>query len=121
MTSGQASILNVKILRFISRREKENSNNYIETNKFLFFSADGQDQPKSRYELLAEQRDYKRRRQSYRAKNVHITKRSAVEVGRTLVGVSVTLEAIVFTYSTLFFKTDISFFRILPRVNSYLY
>jgi len=36
--------------------------------------------PKSRYEVLAEQRDYKRRRQSYRAKNVHITKRSAVEV-----------------------------------------
>ena len=35
-----------------------------------------------------------------------------MEVGRTLVGVSVTLEAIVFAYSTLFFKTDISFFRI---------
>ena len=36
-----------------------------------------------------------------------------MEVGRTLVGVSVTLEAIVFTYSIfLFFKTDISFFRI---------
>ena len=41
-------------------------------------AADGQ--PKSRFEMLAEQRDYKRRRQSYRAKNVHITKRSAVEV-----------------------------------------
>ena len=38
------------------------------------------DQPKTRFEVLAEQRDYKRRRQSYRAKNVHITKRSAVEV-----------------------------------------
>ena len=36
--------------------------------------------PKSRFEVLAEQRDYKRRRQSYRAKNVHITKRSAVDV-----------------------------------------
>ncbi|XP_068705639.1 U11/U12 small nuclear ribonucleoprotein 48 kDa protein-like [Montipora foliosa] len=46
---------------------------------------DGQGQPKSRYELLAEQRDYKRRRQSYRAKNVHITKRSAVEVMRDLI------------------------------------
>ena len=38
------------------------------------------DQPKTHFEVLAEQRDYKRRRQSYRAKNVHITKRSAVEV-----------------------------------------
>ena len=37
-------------------------------------------QPKTHFEVLAEQRDYKRRRQSYRAKNVHITKRSAVEV-----------------------------------------
>ena len=36
--------------------------------------------PKSRFEVLAEQRDYKRRRQSYRAKNVHITKRSALDV-----------------------------------------
>jgi len=42
-------------------------------------------QPKSRFEVLAEQRDYKRRRQSYRAKNVHITKRSAVEVMRDLI------------------------------------
>jgi len=46
-------------------------------------AADGQ--PKSRFEVLAEQRDYKRRRQSYRAKNVHITKRSAVEVMRDLI------------------------------------
>lgn len=43
------------------------------------------DQPKTRFEVLAEQRDYKRRRQSYRAKNVHITKRSAVEVMRDLI------------------------------------
>lgn len=41
------------------------------------------DLPKSRFEVLAEQRDYKRRRQSYRAKNVHITKRSTVEVWHT--------------------------------------
>ncbi|KAM7425004.1 hypothetical protein ABFA07_023508 [Porites harrisoni] len=41
--------------------------------------------PKSRFEVLAEQRDYKRRRQSYRAKNVHITKRSAVDVMRDLI------------------------------------
>jgi len=31
-------------------------------------------------EEMARQRDYKRRRQTYRAKNVHITKRSTVEV-----------------------------------------
>ncbi|KAJ7376358.1 Small nuclear ribonucleoprotein [Desmophyllum pertusum] len=43
------------------------------------------DESKSRFEVLAEQRDYKRRRQSYRAKNVHITKRSAVEVMRDLI------------------------------------
>lgn len=30
---------------------------------------------------LKEQRDYKRRRQSYRAKNVHITRRTPVQVG----------------------------------------
>jgi hypothetical protein len=36
--------------------------------------------PKSHVELLAEQRDYKRRRQKYRAKNVHITKRTPVQV-----------------------------------------
>jgi U11/U12 small nuclear ribonucleoprotein SNRNP48 len=35
---------------------------------------------KSELELLAEKRDYKRRRQSYRAKNVHITKRTPIEV-----------------------------------------
>lgn len=34
----------------------------------------------SSIEQLAQQRDYKRRRQTYRAKNVHITKRSTVEV-----------------------------------------
>jgi len=34
----------------------------------------------SNLEKLARQRDYKRRRQTYRAKNVHITKRSTVEV-----------------------------------------
>lgn len=38
------------------------------------------DKPKSQLEILAEMRDYKRRRQSYRAKNVHITKKSYTEV-----------------------------------------
>ena len=39
-----------------------------------------EEQAKSHVEVLAEMRDYKRRRQSYRAKNVHITKRSATDV-----------------------------------------
>lgn len=40
-----------------------------------------QNEPKTHLELMAEMRDYKRRRQSYRAKNVHITKKSYTEVG----------------------------------------
>ena len=35
---------------------------------------------KSQLELLKEQRDYKRRRQTYRAKNVHITRRTPAQV-----------------------------------------
>src|SRR6185436_14419378 len=35
---------------------------------------------KSRAELLAEMRNYKRRRKSYRAKNISITKRTTTEV-----------------------------------------
>ncbi|KAA8592046.1 hypothetical protein FQN60_017420, partial [Etheostoma spectabile] len=38
-----------------------------------------QNEPKTHLELMAEMRDYKRRRQSYRAKNVHITKKSYTE------------------------------------------
>ena len=34
----------------------------------------------SKAEALAKQRDYKRRRSSYRAKNVHLTKRTQTEV-----------------------------------------
>ncbi|XP_067122279.1 U11/U12 small nuclear ribonucleoprotein 48 kDa protein-like [Centruroides vittatus] len=37
-------------------------------------------EPKSHLEVLAEERDYKRRRPSYRAKNVHITKKSYTEI-----------------------------------------
>lgn len=46
----------------------------------VFSVDDGQDEPKTHLELMAEMRDYKRRRQSYRAKNVHITKKSYTEV-----------------------------------------
>ncbi|XP_026858265.2 U11/U12 small nuclear ribonucleoprotein 48 kDa protein [Electrophorus electricus] len=43
--------------------------------------------PKSHLEVLAEMRDYRRRRQSYRAKNVHITKKSYTEVIREVIDV----------------------------------
>lgn len=49
---------------------------------FVLFSDDKQNEPKSHLELIAEMRDYKRRRQSYRAKNVHITKKSYTEVNQ---------------------------------------
>jgi len=35
---------------------------------------------KSKAQLYAEQRDYKRRRKSYRAKNIRITKRTPTQV-----------------------------------------
>lgn len=43
------------------------------------------EQFKSKLEMLAEQRDYKRRRQSYRAKNVHITKRTPTDIMREII------------------------------------
>uniref|UniRef100_A0A8C1JNG5 Small nuclear ribonucleoprotein 48 (U11/U12) n=1 Tax=Cyprinus carpio TaxID=7962 RepID=A0A8C1JNG5_CYPCA len=43
--------------------------------------------PKSHLEVLAEMRDYRRRRQSYRAKNVHITKKSYTEVIREVIDI----------------------------------
>ncbi|XP_077577304.1 U11/U12 small nuclear ribonucleoprotein 48 kDa protein [Stigmatopora nigra] len=49
--------------------------------------AERQDEPKTHLELMAEMRDYKRRRQSYRAKNVHITKKSYTEVIREVIKV----------------------------------
>ncbi|XP_028281298.1 U11/U12 small nuclear ribonucleoprotein 48 kDa protein [Parambassis ranga] len=48
---------------------------------------DEQNEPKTHLELMAEMRDYKRRRQSYRAKNVHITKKSYTEVIREVITV----------------------------------
>lgn len=48
---------------------------------------DQQNEPKTHLELMAEMRDYKRRRQSYRAKNVHITKKSYTEVIREVISV----------------------------------
>ncbi|XP_077348282.1 U11/U12 small nuclear ribonucleoprotein 48 kDa protein isoform X1 [Lithobates pipiens] len=48
---------------------------------------DDQKCPKSHLEIMAEMRDYKRRRQSYRAKNVHITKKSYTEIIRDVINV----------------------------------
>ncbi|XP_028327120.1 U11/U12 small nuclear ribonucleoprotein 48 kDa protein [Gouania willdenowi] len=48
---------------------------------------DQQNEPRTHLELMAEMRDYKRRRQSYRAKNVHITKKSYTEVIREVISV----------------------------------
>ncbi|XP_008321151.1 U11/U12 small nuclear ribonucleoprotein 48 kDa protein [Cynoglossus semilaevis] len=49
--------------------------------------AEEEKEPKTHLELMAEMRDYKRRRQSYRAKNVHITKKSYTEVIREVINV----------------------------------
>jgi len=43
------------------------------------------DRQKSTLELLAEKRDYKRRRQTYRAKNTHLTKRTPTQVARDII------------------------------------
>nr|XP_015212623.1 PREDICTED: U11/U12 small nuclear ribonucleoprotein 48 kDa protein isoform X1 [Lepisosteus oculatus] len=64
----------------------ENDDLYVDlVNKLK--KDDGQNGPKSHLEVLAEMRDYKRRRQSYRAKNVHITKKSYTEVIREVIDV----------------------------------
>lgn len=54
----------------------------LEDLQMNFTKSDKSDnkEPKSHLEVLAEERDYKRRRPSYRAKNVHITKKSYTEI-----------------------------------------
>ncbi|XP_043912287.1 U11/U12 small nuclear ribonucleoprotein 48 kDa protein [Protopterus annectens] len=73
------------------RKSKQSS---IENDRDLYVDLtaklkqeDGSKAPKSHLELIAEMRDYKRRRQSYRAKNVHITKKSYTEVIRDVINV----------------------------------
>jgi len=48
----------------------------------FLLNAPRQERQKTALELLAEKRDYKRRRQTYRAKNTHITKRTPTQVAR---------------------------------------
>ncbi|KAM6910409.1 U11/U12 small nuclear ribonucleoprotein 48 kDa protein [Xenentodon cancila] len=73
----------------VLRQQKEAANNedlYVDLVSKLQKN-EKQDEPKSHLELMAEMRDYKRRRQSYRAKNVHITKKSYTEVIREVISV----------------------------------
>ncbi|XP_073703791.1 U11/U12 small nuclear ribonucleoprotein 48 kDa protein [Garra rufa] len=71
------------------QRAKTESNNedlYVDLVAKLK-KEDNQSGPKSHLEVLAEMRDYRRRRQSYRAKNVHITKKSYTEVIREVIDI----------------------------------
>ncbi|XP_034066340.1 U11/U12 small nuclear ribonucleoprotein 48 kDa protein [Gymnodraco acuticeps] len=73
----------------LSQQKEDASNNedlYVDLVSKLQ-KDDDQNEPKTHLELMAEMRDYKRRRQSYRAKNVHITKKSYTEVIREVISV----------------------------------
>ncbi|KAI7806559.1 U11/U12 small nuclear ribonucleoprotein 48 kDa protein isoform X2 [Triplophysa rosa] len=69
-----------------ARRQPNNEDLYVDLVAKLK-RGDDQSEPKSHLEVLAEMRDYRRRRQSYRAKNVHITKKSYTEVIRDVIDV----------------------------------
>ena len=47
---------------------------------FLFVDQKNPAKEKTYLERLAEERDFKRKRQSYRAKNVHVTRKTHTEV-----------------------------------------
>lgn len=75
-------------------KKKRSDSQIIENDSDLFVDLaakvnqdNSRKSPKSYLEILAEVRDYKRRRQSYRAKNVHITKKSYTEVIRDVISV----------------------------------
>ncbi|KAG3288716.1 U11/U12 small nuclear ribonucleoprotein 48 kDa protein [Ictidomys tridecemlineatus] len=75
-------------------KKKRSNSQIIENDSDLFVDLaakvnqdNSRKSPKSYLEILAEVRDYKRRRQSYRAKNVHITKKSYTEVIRDVINV----------------------------------
>ena len=65
------------------------------------YSEEEEKKAKTYLEALAEQRDYRRRRQSYRAKNVHITKRSATEVSSTDLLVFMSFVSFLFSLSKI--------------------
>ncbi|XP_069816292.1 U11/U12 small nuclear ribonucleoprotein 48 kDa protein [Dendropsophus ebraccatus] len=67
--------------------DKQNASDLFEDLTAKINQDDEQKCPKSHLEIMAEMRDYKRRRQSYRAKNVHITKKSYTEIIRDVINV----------------------------------
>ncbi|XP_039508496.1 U11/U12 small nuclear ribonucleoprotein 48 kDa protein [Pimephales promelas] len=69
-----------------AKRECNNEDLYVDLVAKLK-KGDKQSGPKSHLEVLAEMRDYRRRRQSYRAKNVHVTKKSYTEVIREVIDI----------------------------------
>ncbi|XP_043117544.1 U11/U12 small nuclear ribonucleoprotein 48 kDa protein [Puntigrus tetrazona] len=69
-----------------AKREPNNEDLYVDLVAKLK-KGEEQSGPKSHLEVLAEMRDYRRRRQSYRAKNVHITKKSYTEVIREVIDI----------------------------------
>lgn len=85
------------IYEFVVQKLKEkNPNMAIEQDDFLSqdlqelvkkkgLENSDKDKPKSYLEYMKAVRDYKRRRQSYRAKNVHITKKSYTEIIREVI------------------------------------
>ncbi|XP_052434495.1 U11/U12 small nuclear ribonucleoprotein 48 kDa protein isoform X2 [Carassius gibelio] len=66
---------------------KRESNEDLYVDLVAKLKKEEQSGPKSHLEVLAEMRDYRRRRQSYRAKNVHITKKSYTEVIREVIDI----------------------------------
>ncbi|XP_016088191.1 U11/U12 small nuclear ribonucleoprotein 48 kDa protein isoform X2 [Sinocyclocheilus grahami] len=67
--------------------KKESNNEDLYVDLVAKLKKEEQSGPKSHLEVLAEMRDYRRRRQSYRAKNVHITKKSYTEVIREVIDI----------------------------------
>ncbi|XP_056377094.1 U11/U12 small nuclear ribonucleoprotein 48 kDa protein [Hyla sarda] len=67
--------------------DQQNTSDLFEDLTAKLNQDDEQKCPKSHLEIMAEMRDYKRRRQSYRAKNVHITKKSYTEIIRDVINV----------------------------------
>ncbi|XP_070533738.1 U11/U12 small nuclear ribonucleoprotein 48 kDa protein-like [Ptychodera flava] len=74
----------------VDMAKKTNKQSSISSSELAFDPAgllnkEQKKEPMTHKEMLAELRDYKRRRQSYRGKNVHITKRSQTEVMREII------------------------------------
>ncbi|XP_077990462.1 U11/U12 small nuclear ribonucleoprotein 48 kDa protein-like [Glandiceps talaboti] len=61
------------------------SSSELEFDPTAAFRKEEKKHPKTHMEVLAEKRDYKRRRQSYRGKNVHITRKSQTDMMREVI------------------------------------